>query len=1039
MGADLSRVRFDARHDHAEVLLQQGRVLLDADWNELVAVLDRRLRADAADLGSTGPAPGATGVAVVPATTPDAFKVSLTGGALTIGRGRMYVDGLVAESHGRGPLAFDPLLEGVGGTTDTAYADQPYLPDPPPLPTSGTHLAYLDVWRREVTHLEQPDLVEPALGVDTTARRQTVWQVKVHDPGGAAVTCATPDDEVPGWTALTAPSGARLSVDTIAVDDADDPCALPPTGGYRGLENQAYRVEVHTPGGPGTATFKWSRDNGSVAAVVVEVLTGGVGVRPASLGRDSVLRFADGDWVEVLDDHRELHGTPGEMRLAEVHEEDGTIRFTPALPADLVMSAADASARHLRIRRWDQKGQVRSGAGGVLDNLVAGSAGVITVPAALSTTVVLEHGLTVALGGSGFRTGDHWVFAARTADSSVEELTDAPPLGVHHHYARLGVLTFPTGATDCRRPWPPPCECDGEGCGDCTVCVTPESHASGALTIQAAVDDVTAGGGGTVCLEPGTYHLDDNGISVDRATSLRIRGAGPRTVVIAPGPGFQVTTSAFVTVEDLTVITRGQPAADVRGTIGVTLQRLLVLDVGNDAEPALRLDGVALATTVRDNIVVAPVGIGTGLEREQALLTAELRITDNLLVCRDLGVALAGGHLFSNAVWSNTVLRAGTVGIALPGALAPGHGFEVSDNTVHAGGTGIAVSPSGFTVDDNDVLGVPGERRAGFGVLVAPGRFSEFRGHTRISANRLRSLPAAGIGVLAATDALTVAGNLVEDCGAGLLMQGAGRAALADVSHNQVLRTGAPGSPALGIVVAGVDTAHLDHNTVHDLGASDPADGTSGILVVGCPVSRVSANDVDRVGPPDGGAPRSVGIAVLGAIDSTQVSGNTVRRHPVDVDRDPPSGFQPIVVGEGFRLPSGLGTTTLGDEASGVVLGTHGALAAAAVGGPAAVTLEGNVVSGNREIQAVVVAVEGDVVVHGNQVRTSAEGAPALLVRASSASVATNRLRGGNPSADLEVDPKRLAVVGNLTSSGITVGGAALGSPWSALNPDGLF
>ena len=45
MGADLSRVRFDARNDYAGVVLQQGRLLLDADWNELVAILDRKLRA----------------------------------------------------------------------------------------------------------------------------------------------------------------------------------------------------------------------------------------------------------------------------------------------------------------------------------------------------------------------------------------------------------------------------------------------------------------------------------------------------------------------------------------------------------------------------------------------------------------------------------------------------------------------------------------------------------------------------------------------------------------------------------------------------------------------------------------------------------------------------------------------------------------------------------------------------------------------------------------------------------------------------------
>ena len=60
-----------------------------------------------------------------------------------------------------------------------AYATQPYLPSPPALPTAGRHLVYLDVWEREVTHLERPDLVEVAVGVETSSRLQTVWQVRV--------------------------------------------------------------------------------------------------------------------------------------------------------------------------------------------------------------------------------------------------------------------------------------------------------------------------------------------------------------------------------------------------------------------------------------------------------------------------------------------------------------------------------------------------------------------------------------------------------------------------------------------------------------------------------------------------------------------------------------------------------------------------------------------------------------------------------------------------------------------------------------------
>jgi hypothetical protein len=50
MGADFSRVRFNPLRDYAGVELQQGRVLADADANELMAITDRRLRALASDM-----------------------------------------------------------------------------------------------------------------------------------------------------------------------------------------------------------------------------------------------------------------------------------------------------------------------------------------------------------------------------------------------------------------------------------------------------------------------------------------------------------------------------------------------------------------------------------------------------------------------------------------------------------------------------------------------------------------------------------------------------------------------------------------------------------------------------------------------------------------------------------------------------------------------------------------------------------------------------------------------------------------------------
>src|SRR5690606_28510724 len=107
MSGDYSRIRFDPRTDIASVWMQQGRVQLGAEWNEGMAALDRRLRAGSVDTFGVQAVPGMTGVAVVSPQTPDAFKIEAAGGDMTIGRGRMYVDGLLAENHGGGAVEFD--------------------------------------------------------------------------------------------------------------------------------------------------------------------------------------------------------------------------------------------------------------------------------------------------------------------------------------------------------------------------------------------------------------------------------------------------------------------------------------------------------------------------------------------------------------------------------------------------------------------------------------------------------------------------------------------------------------------------------------------------------------------------------------------------------------------------------------------------------------------------------------------------------------------------------------------------------------------
>lgn len=496
MSFDSSRFTFDARKNFLGVVMEQGRVQLDSDWNEWQAEFARRIQAGTLDT---------VGQSAYPIDiTPNAFQITAStgenGNDITIGAGRYYVDGLLAENHGPAADAvWDPALGEMSGAplvqpfsdVTTDYTQQPWYPNPPAITGNGPYLAYLDVWQREVTYLEDPYLIDKAVGVDTTGRLQTVWQVKLLDISsmGGTPDCST---DIPAFDALIQPSAGRLT-NGVVQNTPSGPCCLSSTTGFTGLENQLYRVEIHQGGA--NPTFKWSRDNASVATSVTAIApyttAGGVTVSQltvASLGRDQVLGFSNGDWIEITDDYQELAGLSGELHQITATSAPG---LTITLDSQIALSLDPSNPRrHTRIVRWDQKGTAN---------------GQIPVPLD-GSAVTLESGITVSFSlnpstGS-FYTGDFWNFAARTADGSIQPLSGAPPRGIHHHYAKLAIVTFPSGMTDCRVPWPP----SSATCG-CTIDIGPDDVTAN-NTLQNIVDKyknlqtLT-----TICLSPGTYSL----------------------------------------------------------------------------------------------------------------------------------------------------------------------------------------------------------------------------------------------------------------------------------------------------------------------------------------------------------------------------------------------------------------------------------------------------------------------------------------------------------------------------------------------------
>jgi len=852
---------------------------------------------------------------------------------------------------------------------------------------------------------------------------------------------------------------------------------LPPTGGYRGLENQTYRVEIHDPGLPGAgATFKWSRDNASVGSRVTVIVEKGR-LELASLGRDDVLRFNTGDWVEIIDDPREQSQRCGELRRITVDEAARTITFTPDLPAEMLPAGGAAlrdpafpRTRNLRVRRWDHKGQVMRlnarGQASLFHDLDAAAAtGAIPVPPA-NTALVLENGLTVqftSVGAGSFRRGDYWVFVARTADASVEALRNEPPRGIHHHYARLGIWDVSTGAvTDCRPPWNLPTGSgEAHDCG-CTQFVTAESHASGALTIQAAVDLVQLRGGGTVCIAIGQYKLS-KAVAVQEANSVRLRGEGPGTVLVASeGAAFCITQSTAIVLEDLSIVSAaGAHAIQVRTCFGLILQRLLVACfAASDATAAIGLSGVVIGLAIRDNVIMSPNGIVSGEGNAVAecgapaagfLASASLRIEDNLLLCPRAGIRFAEAaiHLLSHAIERNQLIGGSQAAISLLGVVGPSSSMRVRENDISASGNGINAGVDALWIECNDLTG--GSKGAtGAAILLSPGMDRTGPDECIVTGNRIRGFARGGVVMTSITREFIAKQNVIADCGIGISIEGDGRVGNASLSNNHFAEIGAGGTgdTVAGIAVAHAESASVSGNIVCRVGIDGARSLVAGIVLFDVARIRVSGNHVIDIAPPgDFDKFIAAGILVRGPFLSVDVNHNQVERESTK-QGEANGKFTALWIGD---AKPDAGTVAIAGRATGhtivraaaktMVFGTVGPpyLTESTnpnTGGNATilnVTVNGNTLVSRGLLPAVYAQVDGDCVFSHNRSQLKGKADGVRLV-GDVAIVNGNRVIGGETSIYIDCNSKRATVLGNVTSKAILLDGRSLDVPWLALN-----
>ncbi len=1067
MSSDISRQRFQPANNFSGVLMQQGRVQLDADWNEWNDLLDRRWRSETIDIIGHG---------VVPRETPEGFEIKWTGGNLTIGRGRIYVDGLQAENHGAGDLEFDAVLAESRGTEAVPYDEQPYFPGAPALPESGgPHLVYLDVWSREVTATEDPGLREIALGgPDTTTRAQTAWQVRVLPGVGDGATCSSDDADLKGWSDLIAPSAGRLTTKAVGVASEKDPCLIPPSGGYRGLDNRTYRVEIHDGGTVGKATFKWSRDNASLTTGV-SAIENDLTLTVERALWDAERRFKIGDWIEITDDVREFSGAAGELRRIADDVDAGTRRITlnAPLPAGAFPVGAQnltVPERHTRIKRWDQSGVVQVSNGDTYVDLdAAGESGLIEVPPA-GTSLLLENGVqvtfTTATNGGAFRAGDYWIFTARTADASVEELATEPPRGVHHHYCRLAVVTLPNDVSDCRVFWPPQMG-EGESC-DCTLCVSAEEHNQGSFTIYDAVEQI-AKTGGTVCLGPGIFNLQQKSVQLNAAFAVRIRGQGAATVLIQPraDAAFSLNTAQWCALDYFTIHTiagtTSAPAIRLQNCLATTIERLIIGPPTTDGDGPLAgvllEPGVLLMTTIRENLIWAQMGVaastvlkgaaGIALESDNHPLLVDAFVCEgNQLRCSNTGVLLGPQTLCGNGclIADNRIDSTTEAGVAVTGFAFPE--ITIRGNVLRpVAGDGVVSGVGGAYICDNVIGNLSDEPN--HGIRLTTGLMPTALLPIVVRGNLLHALRGNGLVMETPMLSARIEHNVFNGIvGSGIVMSDGSGCGTLSVHGNELLNlvtetTERAAFEYAAIYLQNVLSGNVTQNAINVVGAKAArAEVVAGIRLDGCRDVRVSDNSIATIGAADGFANLAAGVLVLAPLNEIDIADNVVRRQlilPDKAEADQANWNCIRILGaeaEGV-LPVKFATFTTLTVTQQINSIDHFAAATATPTERVAIT--SNSLHGYGRSPAVDAFLTGSCRFSDNEASVLGSKPPfAVELRATTIVAASNRVtfEREKTSLDLRFPGKPIfTAVGNIVTGPIRANGATLsGTPWDPLN-----
>jgi uncharacterized coiled-coil protein SlyX len=484
MPGDYSRYLFDPDKGYSQVLMQQGRVQLDACWNAMV-YLDSYNKAQVnRDILGYAAAPG----------NDAGFTISIAEAASTttsgsdqdgcpesnihrfmISQGRCYLDGLLLQNN-----------------ADVSFADQPFLPNPSDyFPSSNPsenqqYVVYLDNWQRCITALEDPVIADAALGgTDTSTRTQPVWQVKLQaldDKQQPNQQTDTQDGSSPTFDQYWTPSNVKLPTEQGQLQ------ARVSAGERSDLNNCFYRIEIHksitntSTGATINTQYKWSRDNAALRVVVTDMVeitdqdtTNADGYYPAKLTLRLLERdvpfFSPGNPVELTDSRLELQEKAGLLStiyavtdniLTVLVSKDQVILWNLLALDNPEYNTDDPQVEYCRhLTRWDGFGPISadwqsltSPQGGYDPIQIRFNPSQQQLAKTEQTDTAIPPAITAALTMDSFEQGKYWNFCSRRLSGALDwptqkqgtqvEPVACPAHGPQHRYTGLTRVALTT-------------------------------------------------------------------------------------------------------------------------------------------------------------------------------------------------------------------------------------------------------------------------------------------------------------------------------------------------------------------------------------------------------------------------------------------------------------------------------------------------------------------------------------------------------------------------------------------------------------------